>query len=64
MIQQAKFTYSLFGKAFENQTKTIEDLGEKQVKMIEEHEKQLAESYALLKSMIMMLKKIVSQFVR
>ena len=39
MIQQAKFTYSLFGKAFENQAKTIEDLGEKQVKMIEEHEK-------------------------
>ena len=64
MIQQAKFTYSLFGKAFENQTKTIEDLSEKQVKMIEEHEKQLAESYALLKSMIMILKKIVSQFVR
>ena len=57
MIQQAKFTYSLFGKAFENQAKTIEDLGEKQVKVIEEHEKQLAESYALLKSMI-------SQFVR
>ena len=34
IIQQAKFTYSLLGKAFEKQTKTIEDQGEKQVKAI------------------------------
>ena len=31
IIGQAKFTYSPLGKAFEKQTKTIEDQGEKQV---------------------------------
>ena len=31
IIQQAKFTYSPLGKAFEKQTKTIEDQGKKQV---------------------------------
>ena len=31
IIDQAKFTYSPLGKAFEKQTKTIEDQGEKQV---------------------------------
>ena len=30
MIEQTKFTYSLLGKEFENQIKTIEDQGEKQ----------------------------------
>ena len=35
MIEQAKFTYSPLGKAFEKQIKTIEDQGEKQVKAIE-----------------------------
>ena len=30
MIEQAKFPYSLLGKVFEKQTKTIEDQGEKQ----------------------------------
>ena len=30
IIQQAKFTYSPLGKAFEKQTKTIKDQGEKQ----------------------------------
>ena len=34
IIQQAKFTYSLLGKAFEKQTKIIEDQGKKQVKAI------------------------------
>ena len=29
MIKKAKFTYSPLGKAFEKQTKTIEDQGEK-----------------------------------
>ena len=29
IIEQAKFTYSLLGKAFEKQTKTIEDQGKK-----------------------------------
>ena len=31
IIQQAKFTYSPLGKAFENQIKIIEDQGEKQI---------------------------------
>ena len=35
IIQQAKFTYSPLGKAFEKQTKTIEDQGEKQVVALE-----------------------------
>ena len=29
IIEQAKFAYSLWGKAFEKQTKTIEEEGEK-----------------------------------
>ena len=36
IIEQAKFTYSPLGKAFEKQTKTIEDQGEKQTKTIQE----------------------------
>ena len=35
IIQQAKFTYSPLGKAFEKQTKTINDQGEKQVVALE-----------------------------
>ena len=31
IIEQAKFTYSPLGKAFEKQTKTIEDQGQKQI---------------------------------
>ena len=31
IIEQAKFTYSPFGKAFEKQTKTIEDQEKKQI---------------------------------
>ena len=31
-IEQAKFTYSLLGRAFEKQIKTFEDQGEKQIK--------------------------------
>ena len=41
MIEQAKFTYFPLGKAFEKQTKTSEDQGEKQKKAIEENKKQL-----------------------
>ena len=41
IIEQAKFTYSPFGKAFEKQTKTIEDKGEKQIKAIQDNRKQL-----------------------
>ena len=35
-IQQAKFTYSPLGKAFEKQTETIKDQGEKQIKAIQD----------------------------
>ena len=36
IIEQAKFTYSPLGKAFEKQTKAIEDQGEKQIKAIQD----------------------------
>ena len=36
IIEQAKFTYSPLGKAFEKQTKTIENQGEKQIKAIKD----------------------------
>ena len=39
IIEQAKFTYCPFGKAFEKQTKTIEDQGEKQIKAIQNNKK-------------------------
>ena len=35
IIEQAKFTYSPLGRAFQKQTKTIEDQGEKQIKAIQ-----------------------------
>ena len=35
IIEQAKFTYSPLGKAFEKQTKTIKDRGEKQVNALQ-----------------------------
>ena len=34
IIQQARFTYSSLGKAFEKQIKTIEDRGQKQVEAL------------------------------
>ena len=36
IIEQAKFTYSPLGRAFEKQIKTIEDQGEKQIKAIQD----------------------------
>ena len=48
IIEKAKFTNLLLRKAFEKQTKTIEDQGNKQVESIKEHGKQLAESNALI----------------
>ena len=41
IIEQAKFTYSPLGKAFDKQTKTIEDQGEKQIKAIKDNKKQV-----------------------
>ena len=37
IIQQAKFTYSPLGKAFEKQTKTTEDQGKQRVKAIQDN---------------------------
>ena len=42
IIEQAKFTYSPLGKAFQKQIKTIEDQGENHIKAFEEHGKQRA----------------------
>ena len=36
MLEQSKFTYSPLGKAFEKQTKTIKEQGEKQIKPIQD----------------------------
>ena len=41
IIEQAKFEYSPLGKAFEKQTKTIEDRGEKQIKATQDNKQQL-----------------------
>ena len=38
IIEQAKFTYSPLGKAFEKQIKTIEDQGQKQVEVLKDLE--------------------------
>ena len=46
IIVQAKFTYSSLEKAFEKQTKTIENQEEKQVKAIKDNKKQLANTNA------------------
>ena len=42
IIEQAKFTYSPLGEAFEKQTKTIKDQGEKPIEVIQNNKKQLA----------------------
>ena len=39
MIEQAKFTYSPLGKAFQKQTKTVKDQGEKQIEAIQNNKK-------------------------
>ena len=49
-MEQARFTYSPLGKAFEKQMKTIEDQGEKQIKAIQDKEQVKA-----IKKMLMML---------
>ena len=42
IIEQAKFTYSLLGKAFEKQAKTIVEQGRKQIDAITNQSKRLA----------------------
>ena len=41
ITEQAKFTYSPLGKAFEKQTKTTKDQGGKQIKAIQDNKEQL-----------------------
>ena len=51
IIEQAKFTYSPFGKAFEKEIKTIEDHGERQIKAIQNQGK-----LKQLKNILMIMK--------
>ena len=44
MTDRLEFCYSSLEKAFEKQTKTIDDQGQKQMKAIEEHIRQLYET--------------------
>ena len=43
MIKQAKFIFSPLGKAFQKQTKTIKDQEEKQIEVVKENKKQVAD---------------------
>ena len=49
ITEQDKFIYSPLGKAFEKQTKSIEDQGKKQIKAIEDHGKQWVISNEVIK---------------
>ena len=49
IIEQAKFTYSPLGKAFEKQIKTIEVQGKKQIETIEDQGKKQIDTLADLK---------------
>ena len=53
------FTYSTLCKAFKNQIKTIEDQLEKQIKALEEHEKQLIKSSGRKESLTLLKQKEV-----
>ena len=46
ITEQAKFTYSPLGKAFEKQTKTIEDQGKKQIKAIQDKSLEKIKKYS------------------
>ena len=52
IIERAKFTYSLLGKAFEKQIKTTEDQGKKQVEALENLKSKAIESGSNNKSTI------------
>ena len=58
IIEQARFTYSPLGKAFENQIKTIEDQGEKQIDALKvlkpkEQTKLIEDNIKILKNFLM-----------
>ena len=44
IIEQATFTYFPLGKAFEKQTKTIQDQGKTQIEALQDYGKQLIKS--------------------
>ena len=48
MIQQAKFTYSPLGKAFEKQIKTTEDQGKKQIDALKDLKDSEKNKYVLM----------------
>ena len=52
IIEQANFSHSPLRKALEKQTKMFENEGEKQIKAIGEHWKQLVEFNALAKTLL------------
>ena len=58
IIEQAKFTYSPLGKAFEKQIKTIEDQGEKQINALKVLEPKAIKSGSNNKPAITKKKKI------
>ena len=45
IIEQANFTCSILGIAFEKQTKTVEDQGDKQIKLIQDKSKEKIKEY-------------------
>ena len=49
--EQARFTCSPLGKAFEKQIKTIEEQGEKQTNALEEHWKKLVTNITMRKNL-------------
>ena len=55
IIEQAKFTYSPLGKAFQKQTKMIEDQGQKQIKT-----NKIIKSNYLILIMMMIIKKSIT----
>ena len=59
--EHAKFTYFLLAKSFEKQIKTIEDQGEKQIKALQEHEKELVKSSSGKKSLAFLKQKEIFQ---
>ena len=57
IIEQAKFTCSPLRKAFEKQTKTIEDQRENQIKAIQDNEKQITSINDDYKNKLLLSKK-------
>ena len=56
MTEEAMFTYSSLGRAFEKQIKTVEDQGEKQVKTLKSMGNNKLTLMLLLKNMILIMK--------